>query len=148
MNCGLASPGPFRLADHPAPARPAVERRIAEVLVAAAGLAARGRLRLGLKELHGYFLDDRALRAEAEHEVQPVLFAPGHRRFAGEPRNRRSRTRVLGHRARIRAAVDVRRPELGRQQMPAEEHIQRLVAVTVVVAVEEPAFLMAVQRIE
>ena len=33
--------GPFRLADHPAPARPAVERRIAEVLAAAGGLHAR-----------------------------------------------------------------------------------------------------------
>ena len=31
--------------------------------------------------------------------------------------------------------------------MPAAEHVQRQVAIAVVVAVEEPAFLMAVQRI-
>ena len=67
--------------------------------------------------------------------------------------------RVLGHRARIlrddlrdffdraRAAVDVRGPQLGRQQMPAAEHIERQVAVAIVVAVKEPAFLMAVQRV-
>ena len=65
----------------------------------------------------------------------------------------------MGHRARIwptiratsstapGAAVDVRRPELGRQQMPAAEHIERQIAVAVVIAVEEPAFLMAVQRV-
>ena len=39
------------------------------------------------------------------------------------------------------------RPQLGRQQVPAAEHVQRQVAVAVVVAVEEPALLMAVQRI-
>ena len=39
------------------------------------------------------------------------------------------------------------RPELGRQQMPAAEHVKRQVAVAIIVAVEEPAFLMAVQRI-
>jgi hypothetical protein len=66
--------------------------------------------------------------------------------------------RVLGHRARIcaticatsstaRAAVDVRGPQLGRQQMPAAEQIERQVAVAIVVAVKEPAFLMAVQRV-
>ena len=31
--------------------------------------------------------------------------------------------------------------------MPAAEHIQRQIAVAVVVAVKEPAFLMAVQRV-
>jgi hypothetical protein len=67
--------------------------------------------------------------------------------------------RVMGHRApylrddprdfldRARAGVDVRRPELGRQKMPATEHIQRQVAVAIVIAVKEPAFLIAMQRI-
>jgi hypothetical protein len=45
------------------------------------------------------------------------------------------------------ARVDVRRPELGRQQTPAAKHIERQVVVAVVVAVKEPAFLMAVQRV-
>ena len=39
------------------------------------------------------------------------------------------------------------RLELGRQQMPAAEHIERQVAVAVVVAVEEPSLLVAVQRV-
>ena len=37
--------------------------------------------------------------------------------------------------------------QLGRQQVPAAEHIERQVTVAVVIAVEEPALLMAVQRI-
>ena len=48
---------------------------------------------------------------------------------------------------RAGAAVDVRRPEPGRQQMPAAEHIERQIAVAVVIAVEEPALLMAMQRV-
>ena len=39
------------------------------------------------------------------------------------------------------------RPQLGREQVLAAEHVQRQVAVAVVVAVEEAAFLVAVQRI-
>ena len=38
-------------------------------------------------------------------------------------------------------------PELGRQQMAAAEDVERQVAVAVVIAVEEPPLLMAVQRI-
>jgi hypothetical protein len=52
---GLAS-CPFRLADHPSPARP-VKRGVAEVLEAAAGPAGCGRLRLGLQKLDGDLLD-------------------------------------------------------------------------------------------
>ena len=48
---------------------------------------------------------------------------------------------------RAGAGVDVRRPELGRQQMPAAEHVKRQVAVAIIVAVEEAAFLIAVQRV-
>ena len=67
--------------------------------------------------------------------------------------------RVFGHCARIwaddprdlldraGAAVDVRRPEPGRQQMPPAEHIQGQIAVAIVIAVKEPPLLMAVQRI-
>src|SRR6202011_3691193 len=38
-------------------------------------------------------------------------------------------------------------PQLRRQKMSAAEHIERQIAVAVVVAVKEPAFLMAVQRV-
>jgi hypothetical protein len=155
---GLAL-GPFRLADHPTPARPAVEGRIAEVLEAAGRLAGRGRFRLGLQPFDGDLLDEPRVAGEAEHEVDPVLFAPGHQRLAGEPgigaqENARPgparpdladdpRDLLL----RPGAAVDVRRPQLGRQKMPAAEHIERQIAGTIIIAVKEPAFLMAVQRI-
>ena len=43
--------------------------------------------------------------------------------------------------------IDVRAPQLGREQMSATEDVERQIAVTVVVAVKEAAFLMAVQRI-
>ena len=45
------------------------------------------------------------------------------------------------------AGVDVGPAQLGRQQMPAAEDVERQIAVAVVVAVEEAAFLMPVQRI-
>ena len=43
--------------------------------------------------------------------------------------------------------VDVGAPELGRQQVAAAEDVERQVAVAVVVAVEEPPLLVAVQRV-
>ena len=51
----------------------------------------------------------------------------------------------LGHGAG--RGIDVGAPELGRQQVPPAEHVERQVAVAVVVAVEEAAFLVAVQRV-
>ena len=42
--------------------------------------------------------------------------------------------------------VDVGAPELGRQQMPAAEDVERQVAVAVVVAVEKAPLLVSVQR--
>ena len=37
--------------------------------------------------------------------------------------------------------------QLGRQQVPAAEDVERQVAVAIIIAMEEPAFLLAVQRI-
>ena len=48
---------------------------------------------------------------------------------------------------RASRGIDIRAPQLGRQQMPAAEDVQRQVAVAVVVAVEEAPLLMAMQRI-
>ena len=53
----------------------------------------------------------------------------------------------LDLRHRAGAGVAVRPPQLGRQQMVAAEDVERQVAVAAIVAVEEPAFLGAVQRI-
>jgi hypothetical protein len=50
-------------------------------------------------------------------------------------------------RSDTRTSVDVRRAELRRQQVIPAEHVQRQVAVRVVIAVEEPAFLLSVQRV-
>ncbi len=46
-----------------------------------------------------------------------------------------------------RAGIDVGGAQLGRQQMPAAEHVQRQIAVAVVIAVEEVSLLMPVQRV-
>ena len=48
---------------------------------------------------------------------------------------------------RASAPVDVGAPELGRQKIPAAEHIKGQVAVTIVVGVEEPALPIAMQTI-
>ena len=53
--------------------------------------------------------------------------------------------RHLLHRAG--RGIDVGAPQLGRQQVPATEDVERQVAVAVVIAVEEPALLVPVQRI-
>ena len=75
-----------------------------------------------------------------------------------KPLSARSRMRTRGQRARIRRddardllhgagrGVDVGAAELGRQQVPAAEDVERQVAVGVVVAVEEAALLVPVQR--
>ena len=57
----------------------------------------------------------------------------------------RDDARHLLHRAG--RGVDVRAPQLGGQQMAAAEDVERQVAVAVVIAVEEPALLLAVHRI-
>ena len=51
------------------------------------------------------------------------------------------------HLRRSGARIDVGFAKLRRQEMAAAEHVKRRVAVAVVIAVEEAAFLMAVQRV-
>ena len=46
-----------------------------------------------------------------------------------------------------RAGIDVGGPQLGKQKMPPAEHVKRQIAVAVVIAVEEAALLMPVQRV-
>ncbi len=43
--------------------------------------------------------------------------------------------------------VHVSTPQLGDQQMPTAEHVQRQITVAIVIAVEEPSLLLTVQRI-
>jgi hypothetical protein len=44
------------------------------------------------------------------------------------------------------AARNIRPPLAGQQQVPAAEHVKRQIAEFVVVAMEEPTFLLAVER--
>ena len=96
---------------------------------------------------------------QSEDVVHAVLLAPGHQTLAGEAgvcaqhdldggpalADARDDARHLVRRAS--AGVDVGAPQLGRQQVVAAEDVERQVAVAVVIAVEEAAFLMAVQRV-
>ena len=137
---------------------PAVERPIAEVLEAPRRLAGRA----------GSRLRPRPVRPRSPPPA--ARCGPGRtgnrRRWPrttpsaprGQSRSRRAagcapgparadlRRRCAPLLDRAGRAVDVGAPQLRRQQMPAAEDVQRQVAVAVVVAVEEPPFLVAVQR--
>ena len=94
-----------------------------------------------------------------EHVVDAVLLAPRHQLLAGKaavgpqddphlgPALADLRDDALDLLDGPGRGVDVGAPQLGRQQVPAAEDVQRQVAVAVVVAVEEAALLVAVQRI-
>ena len=96
---------------------------------------------------------------ETEDVVDPVRLAPAHQGLAGEaavgaqedPHPRPMLADLADDPPdlldRTGTGVDVRPPELGREQVPAAEDVERQVAVAAIVAVEEPAFLMAVQRV-
>jgi hypothetical protein len=67
-----------------AAARPAIERRIAEIFEVARRLACAPRLFLGVGEFDVDFLFEPLVAREPEHEVDAVLLAPRHQEFAGE----------------------------------------------------------------
>ena len=96
---------------------------------------------------------------ESCSKVHAVLLAPRHQRLArkatvgsqqdarkrpagadlpDDPRNLLDATRT---------GVDVGGAQLGRQQVAAAEHVQRQIAVAVVIAVEEASLLVPVQRV-
>ena len=96
---------------------------------------------------------------EPEQVIHAVLLAPRHQRLARKATvgpQQDARERPAGAdlpdnprdlRDAARAGVDVGGAQLGRQQMPAAEHVQRQIAVAVVIAVEEAPLLMPVQRV-
>ena len=98
---------------------------------------------------------------QGEQIIDPVGLAPGHQGFASEARigERQQDGRTLGQLTRSRvtmraiilhrsgACVDVGFAKLRRQEMTAAEHVERQIAVAVVIAVEKAALLMAVQRV-
>ena len=114
---------------------------------------------LGPGEFDVDLLDETRRPREPEQVVDAVLLAPGHQRLAREaavaaqddpdPRPAGADLaddpgHLLGGPGR---GVDVRAPQLRRQQVAAAEHIERQVAVAVVIAVEEPPLLAPVQRV-
>jgi hypothetical protein len=142
-----------------------IQRGVHEVLEAAcrpagADAVERRRDQLG---------DDGFLQAvvagQAEHEVHAVRLAPRHQRVAAEagiaaqqgwaqvtPNGPRPAATDMRHDAgdllhRPGRAIDVRAAQPGGQQMTAAEDVERQVAVAIVVAVEEAAFLVAMQRV-
>ena len=139
---GLASPRVHSALPIDAPpARPAVERRPAEVAEAPRRLAGPGRVLLGPGEVDGEFLDQARIAGQAEDEVDPVGLAPGHQRLAGEAAvgaEQDADPRPAGADPADDArdlldgpgrGVDVGAAELGRQQVPAAEDVERQVAV-------------------
>jgi hypothetical protein len=148
---------PLRLGDDEALPAPAIERTPLEILEAArraAGLLGRGFRRGKLLFDHG---DEAVVAGEPEQVIHAVLLAPRHQRLArkatvgsqqdarkrpagadlpDDPRNLLDATRT---------GVDVGAAQLGRQQVPATEHVQRQITVAVVIAVEEASLLMPVQ---
>ena len=122
-------------------------------------------------ELVGDGTDQALVAREAEDVVDVIRLAPRHQLVAGKARIGAqqdadpgpARTDLaddaghfilgagglatgLGNGAPtpFRWPSDVRAPEFGRQQVPAAEHVQRQIAVAVVIAVEEAALLVAV----
>ena len=103
--------------------------------------------------------DQRGVLGQAEDVVDAVVLAP--RRSSSRQSRCRpgAGSRTRGHAARIcatirsrsldraRRGVDVRGPQPGREQVVAAEDVQRQVAVALVVAVEEAAHLVAVDRV-
>ena len=101
----------------------------------------------------------RSLRASPNRKSTPLGLAPSHQVIPCKaavgaqqdtyPRpptpNLRDDACYLLDRAGRR--VQVGTPQLGDEQMAAAEHVERQVAVAIVIAVEEPPLLLAVQRI-
>ena len=103
--------------------------------------------------------DQARVAGEAEDVINPVGFVPDHQGIAAEagiraeqnPHARPATADLTDDPCDLLdgtcGCVDVRSPQLGRQQVPAAEDVERQMAEAVVIAVEEPSFLMAGQRI-
>jgi hypothetical protein len=95
---------------------------------------------------------------QAEDVVDAVRLAPRHQRLAGKaavgaqddahflPLLADLRHDAGNRLDRAGAGVDVRAAQLGQQQVPAAEHIERQIAVIVIIAVKEPPLLMPEER--
>jgi len=113
----------------------------------------------GLLELRADRPDQPLVARQAQHVLDAVSLAPSHDGFPREAgvgadpdlHLRPARPDLLHDPGEILdgagRAVDVAAAQLGAEQKRATEDVEREVAVVPVVAVEEPAFLLAVERI-
>src|SRR5918911_3406000 len=153
------APRPFRFGDHASTTRPALLGRPEKVPEHTRGLARHLGARLGLLEGSRDTGLKPGVESQAEDEVDPVLLAPDHQCLASKARvgpqhdlhPRPARPDLtddaldLLHRPGAR--IDVGAAQLGGQEMPAAEDVERQVAVAVVVAMKKAALLAPVGRI-
>src|SRR5262245_1375950 len=151
--------GELRLAHDTPLAAPAVERGPSKILEAARRLAGPPALRLRPRHFTRDLCNQTRILGQSEEKVHVVGLAPRHqllsRKAAVSPyknANTRPALADVGDDARHLLYGTVRRVEarytqLGCQQMPAAEHVQRQVAITVVIAVIEPPLLLAMNPI-
>src|SRR4030095_3327570 len=108
---------------------------------------------------YGDLCNQSRILGQSEEKVDAVRFAPGHhclpRKAAVGPQQNANFRPALpdgGDNARhllsgTARRVDARHAQLGGQQVPSAEYVQRQVAITVVIAVEEPPLLLPMDRI-
>jgi hypothetical protein len=147
-----------RLADNPARAVPTVDRAIPEVAEHARRSPRAGTETLRLGKLIDQCCLQAAIARQAKHVVDAVCLTPSHQLVVGEAavgaeNDARARPFLADPSDNARdlfdraiTARDVGTPLAGQQQVPPAEHVERQVAVLFIIAVEEPAFLLAVQR--
>ena len=138
---------------------PGLVRLIGKILEQARRLAGHRAPPLGFPGLRRQYRLEARVGRQAEDIADAVGFAPGHHVLAAEARI------AAQHDPHLRpagadpgddprhlldgagGAVDVGGTQLGAQQEPAAENVKRQVAIAVVVAMEEPALLRAVDRV-
>ena len=151
---------PLGFGDHPARKRPAIPRFPAlQDLEAARRVLGAIALAAGLSQLAADRLHQALVPGQTEDVVDAVVLAPRHQIVAGKARigpqddlhvwpagadlRDDARNLLLG----AIGGILVGSPELGGEQVPATEDVERQIAVAVVVAVEVPALLLTVDGI-
>jgi hypothetical protein len=151
--------GPFGLGNDTARPAPALPRRPHEALEAALRPAAAAAPRGGAIKLGRNLGKEPRVAPQPEQEIDGMGLAPRHELVAREAcvaAQHNARPRPAGadagdHPRRLLDGagrfVHVGTPQLGDEQVPTTEHVERQVAVAAVIALEEPTLLHAMHRI-
>jgi hypothetical protein len=136
-------PEPVEGGDDPAAPAPALARRPHELLEAPRRLAGSSALRLGLGKFAGDLVDQAVVAGEAEEKVDAVGFAPRHQLLADEATVGAQQDPHLGPALadlpddarhfldRTGGGIDIRRAQLGGEQMAAAEDVERQIAIAI-----------------